>query len=79
MVPCIGYEVSLSGWAHGHITVRLAENKRQKLREPFEQLLSYQGMLPRRLLCVGMGFKHPSGCKTMVVNALCCCLTASTQ
>lgn len=49
-VPWIGYEVTLSGWAKGDVTVRMAENKRKKLQDTFTELLSYKGMLPLRLL-----------------------------
>ena len=50
MVPWIGYEVSLSGRANEDVTVRMAENKRKKLQDTFEELLTYKGMLPLRLL-----------------------------
>ena len=50
MVPWIGYEISLAGKAMGDVTVRMAENKRVKLHETFEQLLAYRGMMPLRLL-----------------------------
>ena len=54
-IQWIGFEVQLSKEHEGDVIVRMAESKRTKLLELFEELISYPGMVPLRRLQYATG------------------------
>lgn len=54
-IKWIGYEVDLQGYQYGDVVVRLAQPKREKLLQVFEDMLACKGMIPLRLLTYATG------------------------